>query len=41
MKLGLEASTHKIQVRDRAGNTALDENVEVGAHEVTELKPHK
>jgi len=40
-KLGLEAGTHNIQVRDHDGNTVFDENVAVSANQVTELKPHK
>jgi len=41
MKLGLEAGTHNIQVRDRGGNTVFDENVAVSANQETELKAHK
>ena len=40
-KLGLEAGTHNIQMRDRAGNIVFNENVAVSANQETELKPHK
>ena len=40
-KLGLEAGTHNIQVRDRHGNTDFDENVAVSANQETELKAKK
>lgn len=40
-RLGLEAGTHNVQLRDRAGNTVFDENVAVSVNQVTELKPKK
>jgi hypothetical protein len=40
-KLGLEAGTHNIQMRDRAGNIVFNENVAVSANQEIELKPHK
>lgn len=40
-KLGLEAGTHNIQLRDRTGNVVFNENVAVSANQVTELKPEK